>query len=92
MSSALEDLGLDPQHATADELKNKYRELAAIHHPDRGGQADAFARLTAMHKEAQYELKYRKCLSCTGTGVLVRARGFATTRIVCTDCGGTGNK
>lgn len=44
-SSAYELLGVK-RSATADEAKKRYRQLARSAHPDRGGDAELFGRLT----------------------------------------------
>ena len=38
-------LGL-PETATAEDVKKKYKELALVHHPDRGGKYEDFIRIT----------------------------------------------
>lgn len=38
--------------ASRDEVTSSFRQLAATHHPDRGGNPDAFAALTAAYHEA----------------------------------------
>lgn len=40
--------GLDPNTATAEEVKCAFRDLAKIHHPDMGGDARVFERLQKM--------------------------------------------
>jgi len=40
--------GLDPHTATTEEVKSAFRELAMIHHPDKGGDARVFERLQKM--------------------------------------------
>lgn len=40
--------GLDPDTATADDVKAAFRDLAKIHHPDMGGDARVFERLQKM--------------------------------------------
>jgi hypothetical protein len=40
--------GLNPHTATAEEVKSAFRELAKIHHPDKGGDALVFERLQSM--------------------------------------------
>lgn len=46
-----EVLGL-PSTATAVELKKRYRELAKLFHPDRGGDEATFKKINDAHKEA----------------------------------------
>ncbi|MFN9548444.1 MAG: J domain-containing protein [Cyanobacteriota bacterium] len=40
--------GLDPERATAEDVKSAFRDLAKIHHPDKGGDARVFERLQKM--------------------------------------------
>ena len=40
--------GLDPETATAEDVKNSFRELVKTHHPDVGGDARVFERLQKM--------------------------------------------
>ena len=42
--SLYDELGL-PRNCTFDEIKQQYRHLAGIHHPDRGGDAEKFKRI-----------------------------------------------
>lgn len=46
-----EVLGL-PQNATAQQIKDRFRELARTEHPDQGGSTATFARITRAHTEA----------------------------------------
>ena len=39
-----------------DTVKFKYRELCKVHHPDKGGDAGAFATITRAYEQAQTEL------------------------------------
>ncbi|MGM0412908.1 MAG: DNA-J related domain-containing protein [Pseudomonadota bacterium] len=45
---ALRELDL-PADAAADTIRQRYRTLAMRHHPDRGGEAERFARINAAH-------------------------------------------
>ena len=45
---ALRELELPPD-ATDDAVRRRYRALAMHHHPDRGGDAERFARINAAH-------------------------------------------
>lgn len=47
----LTTLGLEPG-ATRQQIKDRYRDLAHTHHPDRGGKTDDFARFTAARDAA----------------------------------------
>jgi len=45
---ALRELALDAD-APREAIRKRYRELAMEHHPDRGGDAERFARINAAH-------------------------------------------
>ncbi|MFI5297133.1 MAG: J domain-containing protein [Polyangiales bacterium] len=49
-------LGLTPA-CTADELKRAWRRIAVEHHPDRGGDADAFRRAKVAYDLCRQEMK-----------------------------------
>lgn len=44
-SAALVAFGLTPGAHTREEIEQKYRQLARVHHPDHGGSDEAMARL-----------------------------------------------
>jgi hypothetical protein len=46
---SLDVLGLVPPN-TRDEIRTAYVALAKLHHPDRGGDADQFARATKAYR------------------------------------------
>lgn len=50
----LEILGL-PQSATAQQIKDRYRELSKEHHPDAGGSADVFAEISGAFRQLKRE-------------------------------------
>lgn len=47
-----QELGVAPT-ATADEIEAAYRNLAKRHHPDRGGDAEMFHRITTAYTQAK---------------------------------------
>ena len=51
-SDALDILGLD-EGASQGDIKRRYRELAFKHHPDRGGDAEAFKKVASAMKTLQ---------------------------------------
>ena len=51
-AEALEIMGLD-ESASAGDIKRRYRELALKHHPDRGGDAEAFKKVASAMKTLQ---------------------------------------
>ena len=44
-------LGISPQ-ATAEQIKARFRNLATLHHPDRGGNTNQMAEISAAYQEA----------------------------------------
>ena len=89
---------LGVHHDISDrEIIDRYRDLAMVHHPDRGGDMDEFTQLN----EAYHTLKdYRKrelydnilrirnaCPTCLGSELVKRRVGFTKSKIVrCPDC------
>jgi DnaJ family protein A protein 2 len=50
MSTEFYDLLKIKKTATKEEIKTAYRQQAKIHHPDKGGDAEQFKRITAAYK------------------------------------------
>jgi hypothetical protein len=46
-----------PRSATLDDVKRRWRELALLHHPDRGGDAAVFMRVKDAFDRAEAELR-----------------------------------
>jgi DnaJ family protein A protein 2 len=49
-TSLYDDLEL-PKTCTSEEIKQKYRTLAQIHHPDKGGNEEKFKRMPTKYHE-----------------------------------------
>lgn len=90
MSEAFTILGL-PVTATPDEIKARWRELAMVHHPDRGGDAATFNAICDAYKIAMEEASAPKeCPRCLGSGKVKQSRGFSSVDMLCPACGGSG--
>lgn len=92
MSKAFEALGLTAD-ASPDEVKAAWRKLAAVHHPDKGGDPAEFDRLRKLYNEALEEAQAPKpCTKCGGNGKIQHANGWAKIDLDCTHCGGSGEE
>lgn len=84
------------------EIREHYRKLTRQHHPDKGGDAAAFAAVTAAYKavgtaraRAQYRARLAllapMCGGCQGEGYTQRSKGFTAVETApCGLCGGCG--
>ena len=75
MSDYYEILGV-PKTATQDEIKQAYRKLAKVHHPDKGGDAETFKKIQTAHetlsdeqKRAEYDNPMPKGFPFAGGGM-----------------------
>lgn len=92
MSDAFKQLGLAPT-ASAVEVKQAWRQLATIHHPDKGGDAAEFSRLRKAYSEALAEASAPKpCTKCGGNGKVQHANGWASVDMLCNRCEGSGHE
>jgi DnaJ-class molecular chaperone len=96
-----EILGLPPA-SSYEQLHARYRALAEQHHPDKGGDAEAFKEIalawgilrdSASRKryDAMLYLEGNQCTACKGAGfqpAYVKGRYNKNAR--CRTCGGTG--
>jgi len=80
-----------PDTVTPEQLKERWRALALEHHPDRGGDADAFQRLLEAYRRLIAVVSEpRPCLECKGSGRRRVVRGFSSILLDCEACGGIG--
>jgi len=86
--------------ATDQEIRAAYRALAGQHHPDRGGDHDAMARITVAYdwlrdRREAYEdfliMCATDCGACNGEGRTYKQKGFtARVAVRCKACNGEG--
>jgi len=73
------------------EIKTRFRELAAQHHPDHGGDPAMFDQVRKAYDCLMaYARRTRKCTVCSGTGKVYLTRGFARVAVRCSACNGKG--
>lgn len=89
MSKATALLGLGAQPTTA-EIKEAYRKLALIHHPDSGGDPEKFQVIQQAYADALEEVADRPCENCKGKGKVPVQIGWVIREDPCPDCGGSG--
>ncbi len=91
MSDPFELLGLTYE-ATPKEVHARFVELSKTHHPDHGGQLEAFQQLKEAHDEALGLARQPRM--CPGEGCIkgkvATRQGFNTTWKACPTCGGKG--
>lgn len=87
-NASLTELGLAPG-ATVAEIKTAYRALARRWHPDVGGDAVTFDRLTKAYHAALVEAAIpatEVCRHCRGTKIIFVQNGFFRTSMLCPAC------
>lgn len=85
-----------PESATMDEARTQYRRLAAVHHPDRGGDAETMATLNLVFAEVCNKLNIVEvvtqahCLVCKDHRYIEVQVGVSTKlkKIRCPHCKG----
>lgn len=74
-------------------VKARWRELAARHHPDRGGDGAMFAALSQAYDEAVALVTApRRCATCGGSGFQTISYGWSSIDMPCAVCGGVGTQ
>lgn len=82
---AFEILEISPESNKA-QVKAAYRKLAAIHHPDRGGDGDKFDEVNQAYQRALALAP--ECTNCGDEGSITTQRGFHSVRSICPICRG----
>lgn len=67
---------------TPDARKEYFRRQAMVHHPDRGGDPEAFAAL----KWASNQAYSGPCTICEGQGWYREKQGHFTKKVMCPEC------
>lgn len=89
---ALQLLGL-PLTASPEAVRLAWRQLAAQHHPDRGGDAAQFQAARAAYEVALAHAQQPKlCPRCEGRGKVMVFHGWSGVPVVCPDCQGGGRR
>lgn len=87
--------------STEEEIKLAYARAAREQHPDKGGDADTFAKTAEAYSairtpKARATLRARlvfigdACPACEGFGYRLRMRAAGAEYFACTPCGGAG--
>jgi DnaJ-class molecular chaperone len=78
-----------PVSATPAEVKQRWLELAQVHHPDKGGDAQKFDELRAAYERAMAIALTNAdlpCPTCKGTTRVTHMHGFNRIDMPCPDC------
>ena len=78
---ALKILGL-PDDADVAAIKKAWHRLANKHHPDKGGELEAFLEIREAYETAVKAVSFR-CGICMDTGYEVKNYGFETIKQRC---------
>lgn len=90
MKSPFEVLGLK-DNATLEQVKDAWRSLAAIHHPDRGGDSAVFSNVRKAYVAASEAASLPvECDVCKGSGRIKKQKGFNVITVMCVLCQGSG--
>lgn len=77
--------------STPKEVKDRWRQLANEHHPDKGGDAEYFDKVKKEYDKALEKASAPiKCPDCNGAGVIVMSKGWNSGSLRCKRCKGTG--
>lgn len=81
------------EDASPTEVKDRWRELASIHHPDKGGDSDQFNYFRQAYTAAlKIAATPKMCVDCNGTGKQIMQNGFSALKITCKSCMGNGER
>lgn len=85
MSDPFQELGLD-RDSSPETIRLRWRQLAAEHHPDKGGQLENFLLYQRLYREALETSLADPCPACLGKGLRGVTRGFASVWLECDVC------
>lgn len=86
MSNPFELLELDRKSSKA-QVKERWRKLAAVHHPDKGGDSATFQTLKKAYEEALLLASdFEYCPKCEGKRTIEIRRGFTSIKLPCPEC------
>ena len=73
-----------------EQLKARWRSLASVHHPDRGGSSLEFSTIRNAYQAALKieAVEEAKCKKCDGTGKVLFGKGFNKIQMTCPLCKG----
>lgn len=93
-SKPFKALGLERGTATKESVAAKWRELARLHHPDRGGSAEDFDKVKKAYTECLVLVEEGMppvfCEHCGGTGNIFKLHGWLKVAMMCPECSGSG--
>ena len=72
--------------ATESEVRQQWRALLHVHHPDVGGTVAQFIELRDAFNAALDKVANRRCPKCNGDGYVVAAAGGVGVKIRCGAC------
>lgn len=81
-----------PADASLEQLRLRWRQLAAIHHPDVGGELASFLLYKSAYERALKQISQRPCLACDGAGQVAKHRRGSIKPLweTCEKCEGSG--
>lgn len=84
------DLMALPSDASLEQVRSRWRALAALHHPDKGGDVAVFQELSEAYERACKIASEAPipptCIKCSDTGTVAIYSGFERVVMACPKC------